>query len=51
MHLFMDSLIDFPNSLDITFDTITTNNFLKDIHKMIKVKVHLHHSHVAGKIL
>ena len=47
----MDSLIDFPTSLDITFDTITTNNFLKDVYKMIKVKVHLHHSHVAGKIL
>ena len=50
MHLFMDSLIDFP-SLDITFDTITTNNFLKGVHKMIKFKVHLHHSNLAGKIL
>ena len=45
-----DSLIDFPASSDITFDTITTNNFLKNVHKMIKVKVHLHHSHVTGKI-
>ena len=45
-----DSLIDFPASSDITFDTITTNNFFKNVHKMIKVKVHLHHSHVTGKI-
>ena len=44
-----DSLIDFPASPDITFDTITTTNFLKSIHKIIKVKVHLHHSHVTGR--
>ena len=45
-----DSLIDFPASSDITFDTITTNNFFKNVHKMIKVKVHLRHSLVTGKI-
>ena len=45
-----DSLIDFPASSDITFDTITTNNFFKNVHKMIKVKVHIRHSLVTGKI-
>ena len=44
-----DSLIDFPASSDITFDKITTTNFLKSIHKIIKVKVHLHYSHVTGR--
>ena len=28
-------------------DIITTNN----AHRLIKVKVHLHHSHITGKIL
>ena len=45
-----DSFIDFPASSDITFDTITTNNFFKNVHKMIKVKVHLRHSLVTGEI-
>ena len=46
-----DSLIDFPASSDNTFDTITTKNVFKNVHKMTKVKVHLYHSHVTGKIL
>ena len=46
-----DSLIDFPASSDNTFDTITTKNVFKNVHKMTKVKVHLYHSHITGKIL
>ena len=46
-----DSLIDFPTSSDNTFDTITTKNVFKNVHKMTKVKVHLYHSHVTEKIL
>ena len=45
-----DKLIDFPSS-DLAFDTITTNNFFRNVHRMIKFKVHLHHSHVTGKII
>ena len=45
-----NSLIGFPASSDITFDTITTNSFLENVHKMIKVKVHLHPSYVTVKL-
>ena len=45
-----DKLVEFPES-DITYDTITTNNFFRNVYHMIKVKMHLHHSHVTGKIL
>ena len=42
-----NSLIDFAASSDVTFDITTTNNFLKNVHKIIKV--YLHHSLVTGK--
>ena len=45
-----DSFIDFPASSDITFDTITTNSFLENVHQMIKVKVHLDPSYVTVKL-
>ena len=44
-----DNLIQFPVS-DLAFDTITTNNFFRYVHRLLKVKVHLHHSHVTGEI-
>ena len=44
-----DVLAYFPQS-DIQYETFTTTNFLINIHHLIKMKVHLHHSHVAGKI-
>ena len=44
-----DVLAYFPQS-DIQYETFTTTNFLINIHRLIKMKVHLHHSHVAGKI-
>ena len=31
--------------------TITTNNFFRNVYHMIKVKIHLHGSHVTGEIL
>ena len=42
-------LIDFPES-DFVFDTIRTDNFFRNVHRMLKFKVNLHHSHVTGKI-
>ena len=45
-----DAMIDFPSSSFI-YDTITTNNFFRNVHRLIKVKVHLHHSHTTRKIL
>ena len=44
------SMIDFPPS-NFIYDTITTNNFFRNLHRLIKVKIHLHHSHTTGKIL
>ena len=44
-----DAMIDFPQS-NFMYDTITSNNFLRNVHRLIKVKVHLHHSHITGKI-
>ena len=43
-------LLEFPES-DIAYDTITTNNFFKNVHRIVKVKMHLHHPHVTGEIL
>ena len=44
-----NKLIDFVES-DFVFNTITTDNFFRNVHRMLKVKVHLHHLHVTGKI-
>ena len=43
-------MIDFLQS-NFMYDTITTNNLFRNKHRLIKVKVHLHHSHIIGKIL
>ena len=45
-----DSITRSPTS-NFMYDIITTNNFFRNVHRMIKVNVHLHHSHTAGKIL
>ena len=42
-------MINFPRS-DINYETITTNKFFINVHRLIKVKFHLHHSHITGKI-
>ena len=44
-----DELINFPRS-DIDYETITTNKFFINVHPLIKVKFHLHHSHITEKI-
>ena len=36
---------------DIQYDTITTNNFFIHVHRLIKAKVRLHHSHITGEII
>ena len=48
--LVYDAMIDFPQS-NFIYDTITTNNFFRNVHRLIKVKVHLHPYHITGKIL
>ena len=44
-----DELICFPRS-DIQFETITTNNFFSNVHRLVRGKFHLHHSHITGQI-
>ena len=36
---------------DIEYDTLTTDKFFINVNRLIKSKVHLHHSHTTGKIL
>ena len=33
------------------YDSITTNNFFRNVHCLIKVKIYLHHSHITEKVL
>ena len=33
------------------FETVATNDLFENIHKIINVKVHLHHSHVTGEVI
>ena len=44
-----DAMIDFPSSC-FMYDTITTNNFFRNVHCLIKTKVYLHHSHITGNL-
>ena len=43
-------LIDFPIK-EILYDTIMTNRFFVNDRRMIKSKIHLHHSHITGEII
>ena len=47
---FCDSITRSPTS-NFMYDIITTNNFFRNVHRLINVNVHLHHSQTAGKIL
>ena len=42
-------LVCFPRG-NIDYETITTNKFLTNVHRLIRDKFHLHHSHITGKI-
>ena len=45
-----DAMIDFPEP-NFMYDTITTANFFRNLHCLIKVKIHLHHSHITREVL
>ena len=45
-----DKIIFLPYS-DIEYDTLTKDKFFIHVNRLIKGKVHLHHSHITGKIL
>ena len=44
-----DELFDFPPN-DIDYEIITTNKFFLNVHRLIRGKYHLHHSHITGNI-
>ena len=44
-------MIPFLPKSDIEYDTVTSDRFFMHVHRLIKVKVHLHHSHVTSEIL
>ena len=43
-----DELVSFPPQSQ--YDSLTTKKFFIHVHNFIKMKVHIHHSHVTGKI-
>ena len=43
-------LLIFPSS-EIETETITTDKFFLHVHRLIRGKVHLHHSHITGNII
>ena len=45
-----DQVVCFPRS-DIDYETITTNKFFTNVHRLIRGKFHLCHSHITEKIL
>ena len=42
--------MDFPSG-GFDFDALTTQNLFESVHRVVNVKIHLHHSHVTGKTL
>ena len=45
-----DMLVYFPKS-DIQYGSFTTSAFFINVHRLIKMKIHLHHSHITGKVI
>ena len=35
---------------EFEYEVLATSNFSENIHKLINVKIHLHHLHITGKI-
>ena len=50
--IFPPSEIDYEIDYEIDNEIeITTNNFFLHVHRLIRGKVHLHHSHITGNII
>ena len=45
-----DCLMNFPSVKFDEIKTVTTRGFMKEIYRVVNFKVHIHHSHVTGKI-
>ena len=46
---FYKDIMKFPNTF-FESDAFTTNDLFDFVHKLINVKIHLHHSHITGEI-
>ena len=51
VYAFVHDKVIFSPLSDIEYDTVTTDKFFIHVHRLIKGKVHLHHSHMTGEIL
>ena len=47
---FYQKITCFPRT-DFECETVATNNLFESVHKLLNVKIHLHHSHVTGEII
>ena len=47
---FYQKVMCFPMT-DFECETVATNNLFEIVHKLLNVKIHLHHSHVTGEII
>ena len=45
-----DCLVNFPSVKFDEIKTATTRGFLKEVYRVVNFKVHIHHSHITGKI-
>ena len=45
-----DMLVYFPKS-NMQYETFTTKDFFINVHRLIKMKIHLHHSQQQIKLL
>ena len=45
-----DCLMNFPSVNFHEIKIVTTRGFMKEIYRVVNFKVHIHHSHVTGKI-
>ena len=50
VYAFVYMLVYFPK-IDIQYKTFTTSAFFINLHHLIKMKIHLHHSHIKGEII
>ena len=48
--LLYDCLMNFPAVKFDEIKTVTTDGFMKELYRVVNDKVHIHHSHVTGKI-
>ena len=48
---FYDRIMSFPTTKFDEIKTVSTSGFIKNLYRIINCKVHIHHSHVTGKII